>query len=296
MWDLRIDGDAIVYKAGHAADSRGGGLANSLHNTKLIVRSLIDRFYPCKAKVLLSSTNANDNFRSVIYEAYKGNRRKICNNKACPGGELIHVGVINNVETGAVYRGFRCTACGATVKDPKPVYYAEIRKYLIKKFGALVCRWGEADDWLGVHRSENTIIASADKDLLMIPAWHWRLQSSTGMKVTDPGVLELKETGSGKDLKGFGFKWFCAQMLLGDTIDNIIKPQKNFGPVKIFNYFNDLKDSNPQRVWQHVKDFYRHTGHDDATLLLNAKLLWIAREPKQQFSEDLIQFIGTGED
>ncbi len=83
--DLRIDGDVICYMAGHAADSRGGGLSHSLYNTKLIMMSIIDKFSPCNVNTYLTSRNPKDNFRTEIYPAYKQNRTQ-CPKCKCPVG------------------------------------------------------------------------------------------------------------------------------------------------------------------------------------------------------------------
>ncbi|MGL6086617.1 MAG: hypothetical protein ACRC29_11960, partial [Enterobacterales bacterium] len=72
------------------------------------------------------------------------------------------------------------------------------------------------------HRAfSNTIIVSADKDLMIVPGWH--LIPGEEPKWVEPlGDLYLryKPNGQLKDLKGSGIKFHYAQMIIGDTVDN----------------------------------------------------------------------------
>ncbi len=247
--DLRIDGDAIVYIAGFAADYRGGELSHSLYNAKLIIENIKTKFYPNQTTVFLTSQNSEDNFRFKLVSDYKANRK------------------------------------GA----PKPKFYKEIRKYLIDRYSAIVCKWGEADDWLCTDTQENTVIASKDKDLLMVPATHYRIHLYETIVASDPGELLLIEKNGKKECKGHGFKWFVYQLLYGDSVDNIHKPLKNFGPVKIHKILSYRHDI--YTMWKTAELFYRLVGKEDL-LMINAQLLWMSRKPEQIFSvsvlEDLI--------
>ncbi len=284
-WKLMIDGDGIVYRAGFASDSRGGDVSHSLHNTKVIINSIIKRFSPCDVTVYLTSQNGSLNFRSRLVDDYKANRAKKCNK--CKGKNLTEMEGIQR-KNELIFRAFSCDDCGqCPIKDTKPVYYQEIRNYLIEKFKAKVCNWGEADDWLGTNYTKQTIIASNDKDLLMVPCHHWRITDELGITASDPGWLELLTNKSGgKSVKGVGFKWFACQLLSGDTIDNIHKPRAGFGPVAIYDYLNPLDTI--EKLWIAVESFYRDCGKTDL-LLTNAQLLWMARKPRQIFSLDVLQ-------
>src|SRR5690606_41714779 len=62
----------------------------------------------------------------------------------------------------------------------KPYWYDEIRDYLIRRWGAEVVDGQEADDAIGIAAwnsykecPEYSIIASIDKDLRMIPGYHY---------------------------------------------------------------------------------------------------------------------------
>lgn len=103
-------------------------------------------------------------------------------------------------------------------RPPKPFHYEALRKYIIEEFNTIVVEEGEADDYLGAKQNEQTIIASIDKDLLQIPGRHFDINSSAFTDVTALGQLSLD---SSNKLTGNGFKWFCAQCLLGDRTDAI---------------------------------------------------------------------------
>lgn len=63
----------------------------------------------------------------------------------------------------------------------------------------------------------NRVIASADKDMRMIPGWH--IDWNTGEMVEVPmGAFEVWNKAHDKL---YGHKWFWMQMLQGDTADNI---------------------------------------------------------------------------
>lgn len=243
-WDLRIDGDNVVYTAGFAADSRGGDISHSLYNTKLIINKYMNMF-PGTCKVPLTSQKASDNFRTQIVDNYKANRKDA----------------------------------------KKPIYYQEIRDYLIAKFDATVCKWGEADDWLGVNPKQRTVIVSKDKDILMVPnVYHCRMTNDKIIKSSDPGKLFLSKCR--KKILGCGFQWFAAQMIMGDKIDNILKPSKGFGPVAVFEMFKDCKSK--LEMWIKVQNHWIDSGKSEDEMMTNAQLLWISRKPKQMFNLELL--------
>lgn len=193
-------------------------------------------------------------------------------------------------------RAWACKSCGGSVYDTKPVYYNRIREYLIKRFKAKVVKWGEADDWFAVDSPDT--IATHDKDIYQVGNMQfYNLKSEEILKVEgELGTLYLKETQCAdiegnlkfnkngtpvlkKELKGYGFKWFCAQMILGDKVDNIIKPYKGDGPVYIYNLLKDC--SSLRECWETIKFYYHGTNNDDI-LELSSQLLWVSREPEQR--------------
>jgi hypothetical protein len=158
-------------------------------------------------------------------------------------------------------------------KADKPVHYQFLRDLMVSHYDAEVIEGEEADDALGYMQTGNTIIASIDKDLMMIPGKHYNMMTGKKTLATDPGKLKLTDT----KLEGFGFKWFCAQMLLGDPTDNI-KGVSGLGNVKTFKILKDIKD--PIGMWETVEKIYCEKDMIHR-IEENALLLWIRREKGQ---------------
>jgi len=123
---------------------------------------------------------------------------------------------------------------GNREEKPKPRYLGIMREWLVKRYPGTLHQFCEADDgmaaaqYAAIDRGDRnlSIIASKDKDLRMVPGLH--VDWDTGqLRDTgdDFGYVELVEhtmpSGTVKLLKGYGHKFFWAQMLIGDTADNI---------------------------------------------------------------------------
>ncbi len=161
--------------------------------------------------------SGKDNFRYAIYPEYKANR--------------------------------------ITAKRPK--WELAVREYLIREWGAQVAV-GEADDALGIRQTElgdNSCIASIDKDMDMIPGWHYNFVKKVNYYVDIPTA------------------WynFYYQLLVGDTADGV-KGVPNIGPVKAKKILGQC--SNEREMYQAVLDSYGCYEEFE----MNARVLWIFRE------------------
>ena len=124
----------------------------------------------------------------------------------------------------------------------RPLFYNEIKKYLIEVWGAQVSQGHEADDELAIQYKElkgnvSPIICSIDKDLLQIPAVHYNWVNDKYFTI---------DWNEGRDR-------FFKQVLVGDNTDNI------FGCPGIGAKTADkIIDAAPyDRKWQAVLDTYR---------------------------------------
>lgn len=177
----------------------------------------------------------------------------------------------------------------------KPIAYAIIRKHLIDR-GATTpsCFDGmsgtETDDVLGMlcrNSPESTIIATRDKDLDMIPGYHINLHTYQKYVASDRDSLYLSDNH--KKLSGRGLIWFYAQMLMGDTADNI-HGLKGWGPVRTFDFLQSFFSStDEQAIAQAVHAEYEGEFKVKATsrFLENSDLLWIWRKPRDCKSDHL---------
>lgn len=152
----------------------------------------------------------------------------------------------------------------------RPVHLEAIKEFLFREWQANLSLGMEADDSLGIHQDDGrptydippecfqTVICSIDKDLLQIPGNHWNFVRKE-WKLVQP-----------QD----GLKWFYAQLLIGDTSDNIRGVDK-IGPVKAAKLLDPL---NTEIEWF---DAVRQLYNDDERLLLNGRLLWIRRQDEE---------------
>lgn len=181
-------------------------------------------------------------------------------------------------------------------KAEKPYHFYNLLYYALGTFDVRVNEQGlEADDYIcmtqyGRLAQKDTIICSRDKDLRQCPGFHfsWEMgqQASVGPMWVDPlGHLENKDAGKvdskGKPkpfkIFGTGHKFFYAQMLMGDTVDNIGGIKKK-GPAFAYNL---LKDAASEReCYELVSEVYRkeYEGEWKTKMMEQANLLWMVRE------------------
>ena len=75
---------------------------------------------------------------------------------------------------------------------PKPVHLAALREYALEKMNAeLAPDTLEADDALGINQTEDTMIVTLDKDLLMIPGKHFSWEIKGIEKIGDKRAKAL---------------------------------------------------------------------------------------------------------
>lgn len=232
-----IDGDIVLYRMGYAADSQAKkeldgeewmtydylGLATKILDTGL--QDVINTFSGSKEGYRLYITGKN-NFRDTVatIKPYKGNR------------------------------------------DPnkKPKYYKELKARLISKWGAVVIDGIEADDAMGTEQfsrpNKSSVIVSTDKDLKMIPGYHYN--PTTGEFIN----VKLKEANLS----------FLRQMLLGDPTDNI-PGAPGIGKKTIATVLPD--GVTEEKAIEVVAAAYKSSFQDNAipTISEIARLLWIRR-------------------
>lgn len=97
---------------------------------------------------------------------------------------------------------------GTRDPDHKPVYYKELKEYLINYWNAEIVNGMEADDYLAIEQTKdpnNTIIASIDKDLKQICGWKYDFVKKEKYWVSEEEAM----------------RFFYYQLLVGDAVDNI---------------------------------------------------------------------------
>lgn len=140
----------------------------------------------------------------------------------------------------------------------------------------------EADDammMLAYSLGEKGVIRSDDKDLRMTPFPYYEIKRGVVMPSDPFGELWIEETPSGtKKCVGRSLKFFWAQMLMGDSADNVkslLKYKgKNIGPVDAFKLLDPIKDI--EALCNTVIDGYREI---DQNPLPEGWMLWMLRSP-----------------
>ena len=121
---------------------------------------------------------------------------------------------------------------------------------------------------------------SPDKDLQIMPCPLYDKETGQWDKITDRyGYIKAASTPSGTfKVKGHGTKFFWAQMLMGDTADNVkgilTLNRKQCGPKGAFDFLNEIDNENDAANL--VLDAYHQINQNP---LPEAAALWLLRAP-----------------
>lgn len=279
-----IDGDILVYRAGYAAQSvsyeflRGNdstmlldarsenaafselkskgltndegmllrittpdSIENTLHSVKIMISDILSKSRATEHTIYLTS-NDKSNYRFNIAKTlpYKGNRTQ-----------------------------------------PKPFHYQAIRDYLVNYHAAQIICGEEADDAMGIEQvrcsaeGKKSVICSIDKDMKMIPGEHYNFVTGEFVTATEFGALDLSKDR--RKILGTGLKWFYAQMLLGDSADNI-PGLDGYGPVTVWEILSGIRTE--KELIDTTVEHYMKAGVDSRYLEV-VDLLWIRRYPNE---------------
>jgi hypothetical protein len=188
-----------------------------------------------------------------------------------------------DVATTKPYKGTRV--------DKKPWHFRNLTAYMKHVLNCEVVTGIEADDAMGIEHSKGneTIICSRDKDLKQVPGWFysWEIgkQPSFGPKLIEP-IGELALSKDRKTLKGTGYAFFCAQLLMGDRVDNIPGADR-VGPVASFDALGSANtaDGLLNAVIRKYKEVYGGEWKDKLTE--QGRLIWILRKLNEDGSVPL---------
>ena len=140
---------------------------------------------------------------------------------------------------------------GNRVDAEKPEHSDALRAWIGKHLPSVNHVNQEADDGMAqanykamnliASDIQTSIIVSRDKDLRMVPGLHWDFKEERIVTMIDRfGFIEIDESGSQKKLVGYGTKFFWAQLLMGDTTDNI----KGLPFITTRYWFDELNQGN----------------------------------------------------
>lgn len=230
-----LDGDVVVYRSAGAA-KEDEPVENALHNAKVVIERLREKFpgAPSGTTYLTGKGNFRDTVATI--QGYKANRDR----------------------------------------TKRPKYYQDVRDYLTDIHKAVMIDGREADDAMGCeqwkHRDKSTVIVTNDKDLDMIPGWHYNWTKDKLYYVT------LEDAN----------RFFYHQLLTGDRTDNI-RGIAGCGPATAAKLLKDCGNT-----WDNyagvVRNQYQSSYGDtwEAALIETAKLLWIWRTEDGEISLPLL--------
>ena len=197
-----------------------------------------------------------------------------------------------NIATVKPYKGNR-------KHETRPFHYENVRAYIAARWNTIICNGYEADDGLAIYQTnalrsdDRTIICSRDKDLRQIPGWHYTWarggQEESGPDfVSSFGELDLsvrdvipsnpdKRPYKKYKCRGSGLKWFYAQCLMGDPVDNI-PGLKGTSDLKAYELLKDAQTE--EECHKIVLDSYNNIYKEDGAkmMLEQARLVWMVRE------------------
>ena len=152
----------------------------------------------------------------------------------------------------------------------RPQHLDSCRNYLVTEYNSIITDGYEADDALGFNLTEETVIYSIDKDLLMIPGHHYNFVKKEYREVSETDALRA----------------FYRQMLIGDSSDNI-QGVAGIGKVKAAKLIDPLETE--EEMYSIVRKLYYPVPdckliEDEERFYMNADCLWIMRKEGERFS------------
>lgn len=278
-----IDGDEVVYKAGFASQHMRYYIradefkenANSLSSpfkTKQDAieylgssedegAEIISELVPLEPQQTIFSMDAILNTMYAILNT-------IIADTECDDYRVYLTGSNNfreEVATILPYKGNRSSS-------DRPYYYDLIKSALVKNYSAKTIDGMEADDALSItqwHHFHNetkweTIIASQDKDLLMVPGLHYN-----------------SRTRIMKDIDKYEARFFFfKQLLTGDRTDNIPGLYR-IGPVTAEKILSSQREGTYHELMDQIISTYADYEYGIDRIIEVGRLLWMLQEPGQ---------------
>ena len=233
---LLIDADSLVYKAGWSVEERVYTLQHPDGSSQ--------EFKTKKAAKLADHTDSGE----IYYSSRPADNPGFAINSM---NKLLG-GILDDlprreyvcVLSGPGDRNFRHSIAktkpykGNRSEEGKPYYYDLLREHIMQEFCGVIAPDGlEADDYLGIHQTDSTVICGIDKDLLQIPGRHHNYD-----KKIDKYVSETE-----------GWFNFFAQVLTGDASDNI-PGLPRVGPARAYSILSTTVT--PKEMYDVVKQAY----------------------------------------
>ena len=152
----------------------------------------------------------------------------------------------------------------------RPIHLSECKEFAVRNLGAELINGEEADDaliYVGYNylkQGHKVVLGSQDKDAHAYSGLHiydFTNEDSKVWEVPEWGDLWLDQKGK---VRGNGFKWYCHQMLLGDSTDDY-KPVEilglKFGEKSSYKLLQDVESK--KQCWEVVVNQYNKWFKDN---------------------------------
>ena len=144
----------------------------------------------------------------------------------------------------------------------KPLIFKEMRQYAIDHLDAKVVVGIEVDDQviIDAYSKDDHIVVGIDKDICSQPVRGFNPDKSD-LGILNGASLGELELDAKRKIRGYGYKFMLAQLVLGDKADNYsptCKSDVKFGDVKAHGLLHDISSEKEglERVIEQYKLFY----------------------------------------
>lgn len=241
MTKILIDADSIIWQSGkvpEAMEDTEHGIACALYNTKRKLNKMTLRLNADETVVYLTKRGTH-NFRYDIYPEYKANRKDV----------------------------------------EKPIHFDKIFDYMVNKYDTVEAIGEEADDAVAIQMykehpngfdksNKSTILCHIDKDLNMVPGWHYNW-----MKDEEFYITPIQ-----------GLRFFYLQLLTGDTADNVPRIKHRWLKKKTEDKLNQA-DTEEEMLDIVLTEAYNVTENHEIEQLIEhrGQLLWMRTKEEEMW-------------
>lgn len=260
-----IDADVLTYEAGFSGQYVDENGEEVIRNFDFVAETLDG-----KIKNIVESAWCDE---PILYLTYGRHLHGIINKEAARQGLPPYEYKPNFRYEAAVTQPYKDRG------NKKPYHFHNIIAYMLGNYKVKVVEGIEADDAICMDEG---VVCTRDKDLRMKPGWHygWECGGQPGFPLSEVGEIGHLELRNGK-LHGTGYKFFSAQRLTGDRVDNI-PGLSRYGPVKVFKLLGHLesKDDLDKAV---EEEYERVIGEGyEKRLEEVSHLLWMLQEQTEE--------------
>jgi hypothetical protein len=271
---VHFDGDLLVYRAGFAAEKAHYDVSYEDDDGEDVVKEIQ---YKRDAEAWMEENAHLGPFTIEQKREPEPVANALYNVKSLIGTALDRLGVGRRSLTVYLSGPSNFREQIATIlpykgnRDPahKPVHGPAIKEYIRDRYPTVTSEGEEADDVVGyshyrdwVRDPEGTIIVSVDKDLDMIPGYHYDFTKDKAYHVDEDQAAW----------------YFWRQLLTGDSTDNI-PGIKGLGNKRAEMFLETAGEDPWPAIAERYKEQYGKDWYD--ALVEVGRLLWIRRRPNQ---------------